>query len=105
VSLPPSFTAFVERFGEAIASVVLTLVYFLVLGPLALVARLFRDPLGLRRGPDDSAWQPWTGDGAGELDGTGNDGSPRHPAAAYRSADEKYAADRSVALRRARRQS
>ncbi|QDU84895.1 hypothetical protein Pla163_20130 [Planctomycetes bacterium Pla163] len=89
MSLPPSFTAFVERFGEAIASVVLTLVYFLVLGPLALVARLFRDPLGLRRGPDDSAWQPWTGDGAGSLDTT--------PSSAP--------FDRVEALRRARRQS
>lgn len=56
--------AFVERFGEAVASVLLTLVYFVVLGPLALVARIVIDPLGLRapgsgRGSDASAWQDW----------------------------------------------
>ncbi|MEZ5977111.1 MAG: hypothetical protein R3F34_02700 [Planctomycetota bacterium] len=57
MSLPRSITAFVERFGEAVSGLFLTVVYFAVLGPLALVVRLFGDPLKLdARG---SAWTPW----------------------------------------------
>lgn len=51
-----------ERFGEALASVVLTLVYFVVLGPFALLQRALGDPLGLRRTAGASAWQDWPTD-------------------------------------------
>lgn len=54
--------AFVERFGEAVASVILTLVYFLVLGPFALVQRFLGDPLGQRRAAGASAWSDWPAD-------------------------------------------
>lgn len=54
-----AFTGFVERFGEAVASVVLTVVYVAVLGPLALLVRAFQDPLRLRLAPGESAWRPW----------------------------------------------
>jgi|GEM_PF-4761095 len=64
--------AFVERFGEAVASVILTLVYFVVLGPLALLARLVVDPLGLRRGPEESAWQDWPAERRDPTAGTGS---------------------------------
>lgn len=57
MSAPHAFTVFVERFGEAVAGVFLTVVYFAVLGPFALLVRAFRDPLALRR--QAGGWVPW----------------------------------------------
>lgn len=64
VQVPPSIATFFERFGEAVASVLLALVYFAVLGPLALLRRPFTDPLVLRaphpmNATGTSAWRPW----------------------------------------------
>jgi len=43
--------------GKVVPAVLLTLVYFLLLFPLALLSRLFhRDPLRLRSGREDSLW-------------------------------------------------
>ena len=40
--------AFFHRMGEAVGGFVLLAIYFLVLGPVALVARLVSDPLARR---------------------------------------------------------
>jgi hypothetical protein len=49
---------FTERFGNMLSRVFLTLLYFLVLGPFAIVYRLFADPLRVRR-PRDGNWTRW----------------------------------------------
>jgi hypothetical protein len=50
---------FTERFGSMLSRVLLFVLYFGLLGPFALLYRLFADPLHLRRRPDTnwSAWQ------------------------------------------------
>lgn len=53
-----SITAFLHRFGEVMGVVVLGAIYFVLLGPVALVARLVADPLRTRR-PRGSAFLPW----------------------------------------------
>lgn len=59
---PSSFTtavlAFFHRFGEVMGSIVLGALYFVLLGPVALVARLTADPLR-RRAPRDTAFLAW----------------------------------------------
>ena len=50
---------FTERFGSMLSRVLLTLLYFLVLGPFAIFYRLFADPLHLRP-PKDGNWSAWT---------------------------------------------
>lgn len=50
--------AFLQRFGEVMGGVVLGALYFLLLGPVALVSRMLSDPLRLRR-PSDSAFAAW----------------------------------------------
>ncbi len=52
-----SVKIFLGRFGEVMGRLVLGLVYFVLLGPVALVMRLFSDPLR-RRTPRDSAFVP-----------------------------------------------
>jgi hypothetical protein len=59
VQVPSSIATFFERFGEAVASVLLALLYFAVLGPLALLRRPFTDTLALRPSARTSAWRPW----------------------------------------------
>ena len=49
---------FTERFGSMLSRALLTALYFLVLGPLALVYRIFADPLHLRRRPRGN-WSAW----------------------------------------------
>ena len=56
-----SIVAFSERFGNMLSRIFLTLLYFLVLGPFALVYRLFADPLRLSR-PRDGNWWSWVAD-------------------------------------------
>jgi hypothetical protein len=56
-----SIVAFTERFGNMLSRIFLTLLYFLVLGPFALVYRLFADPLRLAR-PRDGNWWSWVAD-------------------------------------------
>jgi hypothetical protein len=50
--------AFFARFGEVMGNLVLGALYFFLLGPVAVVTRLFSDPLRRRR-PADSAFVPW----------------------------------------------
>ncbi len=45
-----------QRIGDFQARVILTLMYFLILGPIALLTKLFRDPLGMKRPPRASVW-------------------------------------------------
>jgi len=52
---------FTERFGSMLSRIFLTLLYFLVLGPFALVYRLVADPLHLRRQVAGN-WWAWVAD-------------------------------------------
>jgi hypothetical protein len=47
-----------ERFGSLLSRILLTLLYYAVLGPFALVYRLVADPLHLRPRPQGN-WTPW----------------------------------------------
>lgn len=49
---------FSERFGNMLSRIFLTVLYFLVLGPFALLYRLFADPLRLSR-PSAGNWGAW----------------------------------------------
>ena len=49
---------FSERFGSMLSRVLLTVLYFGLLGPFALVYRLVADPLHLRRRPQGN-WSTW----------------------------------------------
>jgi hypothetical protein len=49
-----------ERFGHMLSRTLLTVLYFGVLGPFALLHRIGADPLRLRR-PRDTNWTRWTG--------------------------------------------
>ena len=49
---------FTERFGNMLSRIFLTLLYFLVLGPFAVLYRLFADPLQIRP-PKDGNWNTW----------------------------------------------
>lgn len=49
---------FTERFGNMLSRIFLTLLYFLVLGPFAVLYRLCADPLNIRR-PDGGNWSSW----------------------------------------------
>ncbi len=58
-----SLLQFSERFGSMLSRLLITLLYFLVLGPFALLYQLFADPLKLKR-PDKSNWSAWQESGA-----------------------------------------
>ncbi|MFT5197948.1 MAG: hypothetical protein ACI87O_000593 [Planctomycetota bacterium] len=49
---------FSERFGNLMSRILLTVLYYAVLGPFALLYQRFADPLRLRR-PDKSNWTVW----------------------------------------------
>ena len=49
---------FSERFGTMLSRTLLTVLYFLVLGPFAVVYRLVADPLHLRRQAKGN-WTAW----------------------------------------------
>ena len=49
---------FLNRFGEVMGNLVLGALYFALLGPLAVLARLAADPLRIRP-PRDSSFLPW----------------------------------------------
>jgi len=53
--------SFLQRFGEVVGNVVLGLLYFVLLGPVAVVLRLVSDPLR-RRNPGASAFLGWERD-------------------------------------------
>ena len=56
-----ALVAFSERFGSMLSRIFLTLLYFLVLGPFALVYQRATDPLRMRR-PKDGNWAAWVAD-------------------------------------------
>jgi len=51
---------FLERFGNVVGRTMMTLIYCLVVAPVALVYRVFTDVLLLKR-PPASTWRDWTG--------------------------------------------
>jgi len=53
--------AYSERFGNMLSRLFLTVLYYLVLGPFALVYQLFADPLHVRRRPQGN-WSAWSAD-------------------------------------------
>lgn len=50
---------FSERFGNLLSRALLTLMYFVLLGPFAILYRLVADPLHLRRQRAGN-WTAWT---------------------------------------------
>lgn len=53
-----AFLQFSERFGNMLSRTLLTVLYFLVLGPFAIVYQLFADPLHLRPRKNGN-WTTW----------------------------------------------
>lgn len=51
--------AFSERFGNLLSRTLLTVLYFVLLGPFALLYQLFADPLHIRRRRAGN-WTAWT---------------------------------------------
>ncbi len=49
---------FTERFGSMLSRGLLTLLYYVALGPFAIVYQLFADPLHLKRQRAGN-WTPW----------------------------------------------
>jgi len=51
---------FTERFGNMVSRIFLTVIYYLVLGPFALLYQLAADPLHIKKRKDGNwtAWQP-----------------------------------------------
>ncbi|MBK7642009.1 MAG: hypothetical protein IPJ19_03005 [Planctomycetes bacterium] len=49
---------FSERFGQMLSRTLLTVLYFVLLGPFALLYQLVADPLHLRRRRAGN-WSPW----------------------------------------------
>ncbi len=49
---------FSERFGNLLSRILLTVLYYAVLGPFAMAYQRVADPLRLRR-PAKSNWTPW----------------------------------------------
>ena len=54
-----SFLQFSERFGHMMSRIFLTLLYFVVLGPFAILYRLFADPLHTKRPTKNGNWSTW----------------------------------------------
>ncbi len=52
---------FTERFGNMLSRVLLTLLYFVLLGPFALLYRLFADPLHIAKQANGN-WVTWEED-------------------------------------------
>ena len=50
---------FTERFGSMLSRILLTVLYFGLLGPFAIFYRLVADPLHVRRRRDGN-WTAWT---------------------------------------------
>ena len=56
-----ALVVFSERFGSMLSRIFLTLLYFLVLGPFALLYQLAADPLRMRRQKHGN-WAAWQAD-------------------------------------------
>jgi hypothetical protein len=57
-SVGESIARFLQHFGEVMGNLILALLYFFLLGPVAILYRLASDPLRTRR-PSGSAFLPW----------------------------------------------
>lgn len=57
----PSLIQFTQRFGSMLSSSLLSGLYYLVLGPVALVYQRVADPLRLKRPEGGTNWSNWTG--------------------------------------------
>ncbi len=57
-SLMRSLVVFSERFGSMLSRIFLTLLYFVVLGPFALLYQLAADPLRIKRQKQGN-WATW----------------------------------------------
>ena len=57
-ALMKALLEFSERFGNMLSRIFLTLLYFLVLGPFAIVYRFVADPLRIAK-PKDGNWSAW----------------------------------------------
>lgn len=53
-----AFIEFTERFGNMMSRTLLTVLYFLVLGPFAIVYQMVTDPLHLKKRPNGN-WTAW----------------------------------------------
>ena len=53
-----AFIQFTERFGNMISRTFLVILYFVVLGPFAILYQLFADPLHIRRRKNGN-WTTW----------------------------------------------
>ncbi|MCB9899587.1 MAG: hypothetical protein H6825_16390 [Planctomycetes bacterium] len=51
-------TAFLERFGNVVGRILLTVVYFIAVAPVAIVYRAVADSLMTKRRPS-STYRPW----------------------------------------------
>ena len=49
---------FLERFGQVVGRLLMTVVYFVAVAPVALLYKLFSDPLLLKRDPG-TTYRPW----------------------------------------------
>ena len=59
---PPMFKpvlAFLERFGNVVGRLVLSVIYFVAVGPVAVLYRLFTDTLLVRKAPE-STYVDWS---------------------------------------------
>ena len=57
----PSMIQFTERLGRMLSRMLLSGLYYLVLGPVALVYQRVADPLRLQRPAGGTNWADWTG--------------------------------------------
>lgn len=57
-----ALTHFIERFGSMVSRAFLTVLYFVVLGPFALLYQLFADPLHLKQRGKRGNWTSWDAD-------------------------------------------
>ncbi len=49
---------FAQKIGDFQARVILTLLYFVIFGPMAMVVRILKDPLRIKHAPQASVWSP-----------------------------------------------
>jgi hypothetical protein len=50
---------FLERFGNVVGRFILSIIYWVAVGPVAIFYRLFTDVLWMRK-PPASTWRDWT---------------------------------------------
>jgi hypothetical protein len=63
-SLLKTLLTFSERFGQMLSRILLTVLYYGLLGPVALIYQRFADPLHLRKRPTGN-WTAWEDQGVG----------------------------------------